>query len=597
MRRRLKQVALGEVSPDVLIVDARLINVYSGEVIDGCQVAVAGRHVAWVGRGKRLPGPGTLIIDAGGAFLAPGFIDVHGHADFLTNPIELVKSILPLGTTAMLSDTHDIVGALGRRGLELMLSSTADLPFHLFLTVPAHCPPLPEVEGEDLLPLEEFQAFTHHPRILAVSELTAWTRLLAEDPVLSAKVDAAREAGLRLEGHAAGCSVDKLAALAGFGVSSCHESVSAEDVLHRLRLGMATVLRHGSIRSDLEILATAITANPELDTARVMLSPDWMSPQDVLERGYMEYVVEKAIEFGIPPIKAYQMATINPATYLRLDQSIGGVGPGREADLMILEDMEHPRPRVVMVGGCVVAEDGMLRQSFPTFPALEVAKWPSHRVPPLPASARDFALRVPTPGRAPGLEQEELIGLHMVSKTVTRPLRVTVDVKDGRFVDRVGRWTSGIAEGEQVELMYLSLWSEKGRRWLTVPLAGWGAPVGGLATTVVHETHAPLVLGADPADMAAAVNRVFEIGGGIALVESNQVRIEIPLACGGLLSTKPLREVADSMRALNCYLQARGCPWDDPFFGMNFLTFTGLPFIRLTPSGLLDSKLGLLGYP
>jgi len=594
MRRRLKQVALGEASPDILVVDARLLNVYSGEIIDGCQVAVVERHIAWVGRGKRLPGPGTRIIDAGGAYLGPGFIDVHGHADFLTNPVELAKAIVPLGTTAMLSDTHDIVGALGRLGLEIMIRSTEDLPFHYFLTVPAHCPPLPEIEGPDLLPLADFQDFLGHPRVLAVSELTAWTRLLAEDASLSAKIDAAREAGLRLEGHAAGCSFGKLAALAGFGVTSCHESISAEDVLHRLRLGMATVLRHGSIRADLDILATAITANPGLDTSRVMLTPDWMSPQDVVARGYMEHVVEKAIACGIPPIRAYQMATINPATYLRIDHRLGGIGPGREADLIIFEDLEHPRPRLVMVGGRIVAEDGLVKGKFPAFPQVEVSDWPRHRVPPLPVTPAAFVLRSPD---ASDGEVGELTAVHMVTKTVTRSLRVALTVEDGFMSVNRGRCTAGVLEGEQVELLYLSLWSHKRSRWLTVPLSGWGAPVGGLAATVVHETHAPLVLGASPQDMAVAVNRVFAIGGGIVLVEDGEVRLEMPLECGGLLSTASLERVAAEMMAINRYLRERGCPWDDPFFGMNFLTFTGLPFIRLTPSGLLDSKQGLLGYP
>ena len=593
-RQRVKRVALGEAPPDVLFVDARLVNVYSGEVIDGCQIAVSGAHIAWVGRGERLAGPGTRVIDAAGAYAVPGFIDVHGHADFLANPLALAETILPLGTTAMLSDTHDIVGALGRRGLEVMIEATENLPFHFFLTVPAHCPPLPDVEGEDLLPLEDFRSFLGHPRVLAVSELSAWTRLLAEDSVLVAKIEAARQAGLRIEGHAAGCSLDKLAALAGFGVSSCHESVSAEDVLHRLRLGYATVLRHGSIRADLEILATALTAHPDLDTSRVMLSPDWMSPQDVLSRGYMEHLVEKAIEYGVPPVRAYQMATINPATYLRIDHRLGGIGPGREADIVLLSDLSHPRPHLVMVSGQTVAEDGIPTRRYGPFPAVPVSAWPAHRVPALPVDACSFRLTAPDGGHP---SASDLPAVCMVSKTVTRPLRVAATLQDGFLASQKVLCTGGIREGRLVDLVYLSLWSHKRQAWLTVPLAGWGAPVGGLATTVVHETHAPLVLGSSPADMAAAVNRVFDIGGGVALVEEGETRFELPLDCGGLLSTMSLQATAASMAALNNYLRERGCPWDDPFFGMNFLTFTGLPFIRLTPSGLLDSKLGLVGYP
>lgn len=594
MRRRVKQVALGELAPDVLIVDARLVNVYSGEVIDGCQIAVSGNHIAWVGRAKRFVGPGTRVIDAAGAYASPGFIDVHGHADFLADPLALAEAILPLGTTAMLSDTHDIVGALGRRGLELLIEATQDLPFHYFLTVPAHCPPLPELEGDDLLPYEQFATFLKHPRILAVSELTAWPRLLSEDPTLVRKVDAARQAGLRLEGHAAGCSQDKLAALACFGISSCHESVSAEDVRHRVRLGYATVLRHGSIRSDLEVLATALTAHPDLDTARIMLSPDWMSPQDILRRGYMDHVIEKAIDCGIPPIRAFQMATINPATYLRIEDRLGGIGPGREADILLLEDLQHPRPYLVMVGGQVVVEDGIYKGPHRSLPAIPVDDWPPHRVPPLPVRRECFRLR-PFARNTSG--ECQLIGLQMVSKTITRPFCMEVALEEGFLPRALSQLSGEHSSGEPGVVLYLSLWSHKRGAWLTVPLAGWGAPVGGLATTVVHETHAPLVLGSSPDDMSLAVNRVFAIGGGVVLVDSGEVRLEIPLECGGLLSTESLPRLASRMAQLNRYLKERGCPWDDPFFGMNFLTFTGLPFMRLTPSGLLDSKTGLVGYP
>lgn len=589
-RRRLMDVALERADPDLLVINARLINVYSAEIISGAGVSVADGRIAWVGRGARRAGPETHVIDALGDFLSPTFVDMHGHADFLASPVALAEALIPLGTTAMLTDTHDAVGALGRRGLELMLETTEPLLFHYYVTVPGHCPPLPEVEGKDLLPLEEFRSFFQHPRVLSVSELFGWIRLLQDDPVLLAKVEAAREAGLRLEGHMAGCSMDKLESLVALGVSSCHESISAGDVLERLRLGMATALRHGSIRADLDDLGPAFVENPHIDTSRAMLTPDWMSPQDVLRDGYLEHVVAKAIQVGIPPLKAYQMATINPATYLRVEHDIGGIGPGRQADMMLLRDLQAPRPHLVLMAGRVVARDGVLLQRARPAPPVPVSEWPVHRRPPLPVLSDAFRI-------VGGEHQAEIPGMLMVNKTITRPVRLRVRLRDGFLESREALCLDGPGQGGTLSINYLSVWSYLRQQWLTVVLSGFGAEVGGVATSVVHETHAPLVLGCDPSDMAFAVNQVFAQGGGVVLVEDGEVRQRVVLDGGGLLSSGPLEQVAGEMQRLNKCLRDRGCPWDDPFFGLNFLSFTGLPYVRLTPSGLLDSKRGLVGYP
>jgi adenine deaminase len=604
--RRLVRVALGKEPPDLLVKNGRLLNVHSGEVLEGASLAVVADRIAWVGweapaagtvsagpgaAGPRAAGRGTKVVDAEGAYLSPGFVDMHGHADFLANPVALAESILPLGTTAMLSDTHDTVGALGPMGLDLLLSSTRDLPFHYFFTFPATCPPLPAIEGDDLFPLPEILSRLGDVRILAFSEITAWTRLLDGDLELMEKVAVAREAGLRLEGHTAGCSPDKLSALVALGISSCHESISPGDVLMRLRMGLATALRHGSIRADLEVLAPVVVDHPELDTARLMLTPDWMSPQDVVRLGYIDNLLGRAIELGIPPMTAYQMVTINPATYLRLDHRLGGIAPGRQADILLIDDLKVPRPRVVIVGGREVARDGRMLQAFPPFPAVPIEHWPRHRVPQGPLEASCFRLvREDATG---GVRDVDLPAIHMENKTITRTMRVAARLEHGFLSPASGRSLAGARKGEEVELLHLSLWSGMQQRWLNVALSGFGAAVGGLAASVVHETHAPLVLGADPRDMALAARRMLEIGGGIVLVEQGGIVHELPLAAGGLLHTGPLSEVASSMEALNEYLRARGCPWDDPFFGMNFLTFTGLPFVRLTPSGLFESKRGV----
>jgi len=582
---RVAQVALRRLAPDLLIENGMLIDVYSGRLLPAHTVAVADGLVAWTGPAVEAPEPGssTVVIEAGGAFISPGFVDAHGHGEFLVTPTELAAAILPLGTTAMLSDTHDLVCALGELGLDMFLKTTASIPFRYYLTLPLHCPPEPEIEGRDLLPLERVAAYAGHPRVLSVSEIFAWPRLLQGDPVMLAKLDSARRAGLRAEGHTPGCSADRLAALAGLGLTSCHESVTEDDVLERLRFGYWTMLRSGSIRSDLPQLAGAITGNPGLDTSRFILTPDWVSPQDVLRRGYLDHVVGLAVERGIPAVTAVQMATLNPATYLGLDGRLGGLAPGRVADVLIIDDLARPRPRAVICRGRLVAEHGRLREqereSSVSMGAVPISSWPAVRVPADPVEPGHFVLEG---GRS--CSAAELPVIFMKNKTITRLEYQRVALSNGVIQDRP-------------DLLLASIWSASTGGWLTVPLGGFGAGVGGVVLSAVHENGVPLVVGNDPADMAVAVRRMKEIGGGVIIADGGRVVCELPLDVGGVMSTLPFAEVAALMDGVNRYLQERGCPFDDPFFGLNFLSFTGLPYARLTPEGVYETGRGLVGYP
>lgn len=588
--REAAEVALGHQAPDLLIRGGRLVNVYSGEVLDGWEVALAVGEIAWVGAG---PWPGleaAEVIEADGAYLVPGYVDAHGHADFLTNPLALAEALLPLGTTCMLTDTHDVITSLGTPGLDLMLDVVADLPFRYLFTVPVHVPPYPAFEGPDVLSQEEILRYAAHPRVLSVSEVTAWIRLIDGERELSARVRAAREAGLRVEGHTAGCSLEKMAALVDLGVTSCHESITPEEVLARLRMGLATILRHGSIRSDLDVLTEPVIQDPMLDTSRMLLSPDWMSPHDVLERGYLDHLVAEAIALGVPPVKAVQMATINPATYLRMDHRLGGIAPGRVADILLVEDLATARPHLVLAGGRVVARDGALLESLPSFPALPVDAWLPSRVPAQPLAREAFRLSPVLEPRDDGARPS----VHMSSKTITRLVAVEVPVADGFLAARSGRCVEGHCAGEEVDLLALAMWSGLMGRWHVVPLSGFGAPVGGLVSTLAHDIHMPVVLGADPDDMVRAVDRMLEIGGGYVLIDRGQVQREVALAAGGTIHTGGLADLAAQLRDFNEELRERGCPFDDPLFALGFLGFTGLPYARITPRGLLDSRRGAI---
>ena len=571
-RTGLINVALGRVAPELLIQNTRLVNVYSDEILAGQNVAVWQGRIAYVGPEIKA-GPNTEIVDGHGMYLLPGYIDMHGHADFITNPAILAAGILPTGTTAMLTDTHEICGALGEKAVDIVLKGTEGIPFRYYLAVPAACPPLPDFEGEEVFSAGNVADNLAKPRVLAVSEVTAWGRLMGPERGFLAKFVNAYEQGKRIEGHMAGCSYEKLNALTAVGFSSCHESITAEDALNRLRLGLYVALRHGSIRADLEPLSRLITDNPQMNTSRICLTPDWMSPQDVLDYGYMDYLVKTAVALGIPEIKAIQMATVNPATYLGLDREIGGIAPGRWADMQLVADLSEFQPSVVWVGGRVVAKAGKLLVDIPGFPAVSPKDWRSARIPKLPVLPDDFAMPCNSS------EEAEITCIRMVNKTIAKPTAITVPVNSGL-----------LDPARKTGLLKLAMWSDIQNRWVCAILDGFGARVGGLASSRAHDTHCPLVTGSNDQDMALAVNRMMEMGGGFVLVEGGVIRAELPMAVGGVLSADSLGELAGRWRTINQLLRNDGCPWDDPLFGFSFLGFAGLPYVRITPSGVVDMR-------
>jgi adenine deaminase len=568
-------VALGQRKADLYIQNGHLVNVYSGEILEGHNIAIGGQRIAYVGPSREMVTPETEVIDAAGAYLLPGYIDPHAHVDFWANPLALTPHFLTSGTTAVMADPHDIVGAVGLTGLELLVEMTSGLPLKFFFSLPVSSPPFPEFEGEDVVPLAAMEGYLAREEILALSEVTPWIRLTSADSDLLAKFELGERWGKSIEGHTTGASFDKLNALVAAGLTSCHEALNAGEARERLRLGLAVMLRHGSIRSDLEALIGLVTEEPKVDTRGVMFTPDWKSPSDVLKHGYMDHLVRLSIELGVPSITAIQMATLNPAAYLRLDREFGSLAPGRRADILLVDDLRRPTPRIIIADGRVVVRDGELTFDLPPLSASAAEiPWLPHRIIPASLSPADFTIEATSStGRA------TVPAIAIVNKTITQRRDVTLPIRDGQIC----------LPGDQ-DILKIGLLNRDRSGFVTAFLAGFGAKVGGLAASVAHELHKPMVVGCREDDMVAALRRVRELGGGIVLVHEGQVRAEIPLPIGGLMSAGSLEDVATQMGAMKAVLREMNCPLEDPVFTLGFLSFSALPWIRLTPSGLLDVK-------
>ena len=575
VKKGLIQVALGQRKADLYIQNGHLVNVYSGEILEGHNIAVGGQRIAYAGPSREMITPETEVIDAAGAYLLPGYIDPHAHVDFWANPLALTPHFLTSGTTAVMADPHDIVGAVGLAGLELLLEMTKGLPLKFFFSLPVSSPPFPEFEGEDVVPLAVMESYLARDEILALSEVTPWVRLTSADSDLLAKFELGERWGKSIEGHTTGASFNKLNALVAAGLTSCHEALNAGEARERLRLGLAVMLRHGSIRSDLVALIDLVTEEPKVDTRGVMLTPDWKSPSDVLEHGYMDHLVCVAIELGVPPVTAIQMVTLNPAAYLRLDREFGGLAPGRRADILLVDDLRQPTPRIVIADGRVVVRDGKLTFDLPPLPASAAEiPWLPHRIIPASLSPADFTVEATS-----STTQATTPAIAIVNKTITQRQDVTLPVRDGQICLPVDQ-----------DILKISLLNRDNSGFVTAFLTGFGAKVGGLAASVAHELHKPMVVGRREDDMVAALRRVRELGGGMVLVHEEKVLAEIPLPIGGLMSAGSLQDVAIQMRPIKTVLREMGCPLEDPVFTLGFLSFSALPWIRLTPSGLLDVK-------
>ncbi|MDQ7828113.1 MAG: adenine deaminase C-terminal domain-containing protein [Armatimonadota bacterium] len=560
--RALAAVARGEAPADLYLAGGRVLNVYSGEVLEA-NVAVARGRVAYVGRRRTMVGEQTTVLDVTGRLLVPGYFDPHCHPGAMYTPVTLAEAVLPRGTVAAVADTLFPLVYADPARLEQVLQDLSRLPFHYYWFLRLHAQaPLPQ-EAERFAP-DRLDRLLHLEPVRTAGEVTRWPLLHAGDPRLTELVAAVLAAGRRVEGHAPGVGWERLQALVAAGVSSDHEAITAEQALDRLRAGLYVMLRHSSLRGDLPALA-GVASVARAFSGRLMLTPDGPDATFIADHGYMDAVIRQALLAGVDPVAAYQMATLNPATYYGLDEELGGIAPGRLADLNVLVDLRDPTPERVIAGGRLVAEEGRL-----TAP-IEAPEWVSafpRRY--APTWRPDPSLFAPPRGAA--------IALHLQNAVITRRRDLTL--------------SDGPPPGVQV----LTLLAPDGRWVARALLSGFADRLGGLACTYTVG-GGMAVAGDDPHDMAAAARRTLELGGGVVAVEDGQVRFELPLPIGGLMSPEPLHRLAARVRELGAFLRARGYRHEDPTYTLFFLSFDSLPDLRLTALGIWDARAGRVLVP
>jgi len=567
----LMKVALGELEADLAIVNGDVVNVYTGEVIPGNTILIKGDKVAYVGSNTQgAIGSATRVIDAGGKTVVPGFIDGHTHIDWFMPPSELIRYAMKGGTTTIITEIPGIAFPLGYRGVVEFIRAVKNQPIKTFITAPAMVTKSP-VSKEHALTVDEVRKLFMRKEVIALGE-SYWAPVVEGDDRILSLIDEAKKAGKKIDGHSAGARDNKLQAYASLGITSCHEPTTVEEILERLRLGMYVLVREGEIRRELEEVARI--KDEKIDFRLMALATDGPGPWLLLNSGYMECIVQKAIDLGFNPVIAFQMASLNAAQRFGLDDTIGGIAPGKYADILIIPDMTTIRAEYVISNGEVVSHNGQLtmeprKHHFP--------EWMLHTVQlPRDFKADDFAVRVGGDSC-----QVKVRVMDMVSDLVSREAILELAVSHGEVLPDT---SNDITKVAAIERSY-----QPGRKFVGF-IRGLGLKRGAISTTTMWDTSDIGVVGADGEDMALAVNRVKELNGGIVVCSGGRVLAEIALPIGGLFCLDPMETIVEKLDSIQQAATDLGCVSSDIRLTISVLSATAIPFLRICESGMVDLK-------
>ncbi|MBI9087027.1 MAG: adenine deaminase [Desulfobacterales bacterium] len=567
--RTLMKVALGEEKADLVVINARLANVYTGEWVDNLSIAVKGEWIAYVGAdATHCIDADTRVIDAAGKPVVPGLIDGHTHLVWLFSVAEFLPFAMAGGTTTVVTETLEAYPVAGLEGVADFLDSLKDQPIKIFATAPAMVSISSKTMG---MPPGDLNALLDREEILGLGE-SYWQGVLQQPEKMLPAMDRVLSAGKCLEGHSAGASEKKLNAYLCTGITSCHEPITDEEVLTRLRLGLHVMVREGSIRRDLETIARI--RHRGIDCRRLILATDGVDPVDLMEKGNLEYVLQKAMDYGFEPITAIQMATLNVAEHFGLDPVLGGIAPGRFADVLIWPDERTATPKMVISNGRIVAENGTACIS----PRPHEFRDKSRATIRLKGDLfpEDFALRPATDRPEIGVRV-----IDMVTDLVTREVHLTLPAVDGRVR------TDPAAD--IIKVAAIDRTHTPGKTF-TGLLRGFGLRRGAMAASCAWDTSDIIVAGADEKDMAACVNRIRSLQGGMVVCADGHVIAEIPLPVFGIVSMAPMAELAAKSKELTAAAAGLGCEFPNPFLSLITLTGAAIPFFRICEEGLVDFR-------
>jgi len=553
--RDLIAVARGEAPADLVLKNARIANTFTGE-IEKASVAVHQDRIAGVGDYRQ----GKEVLDLEGAYLCPGLIDGHVHPESsYLHPAEYARAVVPHGTTTIITDLHEIANVAGLEGLRFFLRWSKRLPLDLFLLAPSCVPATPLETAGASLGVQEIKRALGWKGVLGLGEMMNFPGVLAGDSQVLEKLSAAR--GKVRDGHAPGLGGKDLNAYIASGISSDHETTTYGEGQEKLRRGMWLMIREGSSEKNLEALLPLVTDNTY---HRCLLVVDDRTCGDLLRDGDMDAVVRRAIALGLDPVRAITLAALNPARRFGLE-GYGAIAPGYVANLIAVRDLKEFRVDLVFHHGRLVAREG--RALFSSRPG---------RAPASTMKVRLFSiedLKIPA-SRAP-LPVIQVIPGQILTRKVEVPLRIE------------GAELVSDPERDILKAVVVERHRATGNIGLGL-VKGFGLREGALASSVAHDSHNIVAVGASDADLYAALQEVIRLGGGLVVARGGKAVASLPLPIAGLLSDLPLEEVVSRLERLQALAREMGCPLPSPFATLSFIALPVIPELRLTDKGLVD---------
>ncbi len=572
---RLVAVAAGREPADLVITGGKLVSVQTREVLEGWQVAIAEGRFAYVGPdASHCIGPDTQVIDAEGRYLIPGLCDGHMHIESgMLTPAEFAAAVIPHGTTTMFTDPHEIANVLGLYGVRMMHDEALMQPINIYTQMPSCAPSAPGLETTGFeISAEDVAEAMAWPGIIGLGEMMNFPGVINGDPQMLAEMAATMNAGKTVGGHYA--SPDKGTAFSAYvagGAADDHEGTAEADALARVRNGMRSMMRLGSAWYDVESQISAVTEKG-LDPRNFVLCTDDCHSGTLVNDGHMNRVVRHAIECGCDPLVALQMATINTATHFGLERELGSIAPGRRADVILTSDLETLPIEQVIARGQSVAKDGAITVECPHYDWPEAARGTVHLGKAL--VGKDFEVPAPEGANSATVKVIGVVENQAPTKALTADLPVKDGVIEGRddvcqiaLVER-HRATGDVVNG------FVSGFGYQGRM--------------AMASTVAHDSHHMIVVGTDRAMMAAAANRLGEVGGGVTVWKDGEELALVELPIAGLMSDRPAVEVADKADQMVAAMEACGCTLNNAYMQHSLLALVVIPELRISDLGLVD---------
>ena len=567
----LNAVAIGDKAADLVLENCSLVNVYSREILPEIQIAMSQDRIAYVGKdASHTKGKKTVIMNLEKKYVTPGFADPHIHVDQFVSPTEFAQKSLLCGVTSLFSDPIDIVSTCGYRGFKEFVRMTSELPARFFHVVPGGVPVDRKFSHGKTLTITEAKSALKIPYVLGLGEVFSWTKVTKRDSKTMKMLSTMLENDCVINGHTAGASGKKLNAYVSSGILSCHEPINFDQVIERLRLGMWIMIREGSIRRDLKEIVKLVLSNKTY-TDRLMFCSDGLDPADIARFGHIDHCIRESVKLGLNQIDAISMASKNCFDYYNMGKDLGGIAPGKLADILVFDDLKKMKPRKIFVGGRLVASNGTIVCKMRKH---TVPKWMTKTVKLHKFSEDDFTVR----SRANSVNVNVI---NMKTEIITEKINENLSAKDGNVVASTDKDVWKVAAFDR---------TFGTTKHAVGFLKNFDAKIGAFASTWNFHENNMIVIGSNEKDMVKAANSLVITQGGMVVVSEEKILASMPLQMAGIISTDRFETVSENFANLNTVLADAGCKFKKPHLIPLFLPFLALPDIRILSTGLVDVK-------